>query len=187
MLGLDVGAGQQIDFEIVAQRLAPLALDRLALARGKRGEKVVEVAIALVDEMELLAGAQDEAGAAQGFGVGLIAEGDVDRGGVQRLAQRAPAGDQRFARAGRRVGGDQQTPAGDRREGRGDLQLGIIVAAGALIGVGPGVVEDIFALAVRLEIGRRGGDEAAARVFDQHMRRRPARAAADRAGVLRAR
>ena len=42
-----VGAGQPFDGQAVAQRLAPLALDRLALARGQRGQKIVEIAIAV--------------------------------------------------------------------------------------------------------------------------------------------
>ena len=108
----------------------------------------------------------------------------MDRRRVDRLAQRAPAGDERLRRAVGRVGGDEQAAAGHRRERRGDLQLGIVLAAGALIGVGPGVVEDVFALAVRLEVGRRGGDEPAAGVLDDHMGRRPARAPADRARLL---
>ena len=103
---------------------------------------------------------------------------------LDRLAQRAPAGDQRLRRAVGRVGGDEQAAAGRRRERRGDLQLGIVLAAGALIGVGPGVVEDVFALAVRLEVGRRGGDEPAVGVLDDHMGRRPAGSPADRPEFL---
>jgi hypothetical protein len=41
------------------------------------------------------------------------------------------------------------------------------------------VVEHIFALAVGLEIGRSGGDEARSSVFDQDRRGRPAGATAD--------
>ncbi len=50
-------SGKDSIVKIVAQRVAALALDRLALARGERGEESVEIAIALVEEMELLAGA----------------------------------------------------------------------------------------------------------------------------------
>ncbi len=45
----------------------------------------------------------------------------------------------------------QQARAGRRRERHGDLQLGIIIASRAVPGVGPGMVEHIFALAVALE------------------------------------
>ena len=90
-------------------------------------------------------------------------------------ASRAPGG------ASRR---DQQPAPGHRRERRGDLKLGIVAPAGALVGVGPGVVEHIFALAVALEIAGRGGDDPPARVLDHDMRRRPARSPADRARRL---
>ncbi len=93
--------------------------------------------------------------------------------------------DQRLARAGRGVGRDQKPAPGDRRERGGDLEFGIVAPAGALVGVGPGVVEHVFALAVALEIAGGGGDHAPARVLDDDMRRRPARAAADRAGGLK--
>ena len=49
----------------------------------------------------------------------------------------------------------QQARAGDRREGRRDLQLGIVTPARPLERVGPMVVEDIFALAVALEVSGR--------------------------------
>ena len=84
----------------------------------------------------------------------------------------------------RRVGRDQEPPPGDRRERRSDLEFGIVAPAGALVGVGPGVIEHVLALAMALEIAGGGGDHAPARVFDDDMRRRPARAAADRARSL---
>ena len=126
MCGLDVGAGQKVDLDVVAQRLAPLALDCLALARGERGEESVEIGIALVEEMKLLAGALGEASLRQRRRVGGIGEGDMDRGGFGRLAQAAQRRDQRVAGAGWRVARDQQPPPGDRREGHRDLQLGVI-------------------------------------------------------------
>jgi len=60
------------------------------------------------------------------------------------------------------------------------LQLRIIIAACALVGVGPAVIEDVFALAVRFQIA--GGDRVnlAAFVFDDKMLREPSRPAADR-------
>ena len=58
-----------------------------------------------------------------------------------------------------RIIGDQAR-AGDRGEGHGALQLGIIFPAGAFKGIGPSVIEDIFALTVQLDIA--GGDAARA-------------------------
>ena len=49
--------------DAVGERLAPLLLHRLALARGERGEEVVIGRKAFVEEMELLVGAVQEAGA----------------------------------------------------------------------------------------------------------------------------
>jgi hypothetical protein len=55
--------------------------------------------------------------------------------------------------------------------------------AGAFIGVGPAVIEDIFALAVALGIAERGGLEHTA-FFDQHMPSLPASARNSRTGIL---
>src|ERR1700722_9814004 len=57
MLGSNRGARQRFDRDPVVQGVAPLASDHLALAGGQRGEKVVEIRVALAEEMELLAGA----------------------------------------------------------------------------------------------------------------------------------
>ena len=57
-------------------------------------------------------------------------------------------------RQGQRRIGHQQARAGCRGERRGNLQLGVIAAASPMPGIGPGVIENIFALAVALEIGR---------------------------------
>ena len=74
---------------------------------------------------------------------------------------------------------------GAGREGRRDLKLGIIIPPRALPRIGPGVVEDIFALAVALGIGR--GDRAGASIgaIDDHRQRLPPRAAPDAARLLR--
>ena len=62
-------AGQHLDFEAVGQRLAAFLFDRLALARIERGEKIVEIAIAVVGPVELLADALQETGLGQRLGV----------------------------------------------------------------------------------------------------------------------
>ena len=56
--------------------------------------------------------------------------------------------------------------------------------ARALPRVGPAVVEHIFALAVRLEIGGRGGDQMRGVVLDQDRRRGPAGAGPDAARIF---
>ena len=48
----------------------------------------------------------------------------------------------------------QQPPSRHRREGHGALQLGIIVAAGPLQRIRPGMVEDIFAIGMAFQIQR---------------------------------
>src|SRR3546814_2542723 len=68
----------------------------------------------------------------------------------------------------------QQPRPRHRGKGRRDLELWVIGAAGALPRLGPGMVKDIFALAVRLEIGGRRGDQHAVPILDQQRRRLPA-------------
>src|SRR3954469_13454516 len=70
------------------------------------------------------------------------------------------------------------------REWNCDLQLWIILPACTLPRLRPAVVEHIFTLAVRLEIGRRSGNEMQAFVLDEDGCRRPAGARADTARVF---
>jgi hypothetical protein len=70
----DVGAGLVLDRDALAQSLPPLALDRLALARGQRPEKIVEAGIVLVLPVELLVDAGQHP---EGFGLlGLTRAGE---------------------------------------------------------------------------------------------------------------
>ena len=80
--------------------------------------------------------------------------------------------------------GDQQARAGRRGEGRSDLELGVVASAGALVGIGPAMVEDIFALAVALQEAGRRRQELASIVLDEEIGRRPAGAAAGAAALL---
>ncbi len=132
--------------------------------------------------MELFAETDQEPGLREALGVGRGRKGHVDRGGLGLRSQFAQCADQRLPRALRRIRRHQQPPSGRRGERRGDLQLGVIATARALVGVRPTMVEHIFALAVALEIAGRGGDHPARPVLDRDMRRRPARAAANRPG-----
>src|SRR3546814_19536506 len=76
----------------------------------------------------------------------------------------------------------QQPRAGNGRERNRQLELGIISAAGAHIGVRPVLIEDIFALAVALGIGGGDGRRAALGIVDDEMYGLPSgpRRAADR-------
>jgi hypothetical protein len=81
----------------------------------------------------------------------------------------------RLQRRQQRVAVIAQQPRPDAwREGHRHLQFRVIVSAGPLPGVGPAMVEHIFALAVGLEIsGRRGRDPAGS--FDHDRQGGPAR------------
>ena len=73
------------------------------------------------------------------------------------------------------VGLAQQQPwACGRRERHRALQLGIIAAPGTLPGIGPALVEHIFALAVGLEIARQYAHRHTLGIVHHQMRRLPA-------------
>ena len=74
----------------------------------------------------------------------------------------------------------QQARTRGGRKRHGNLQFGVIAAPGAVPGIGPGMIKHIFALAVRLEIGRerRGNPAVGPGNGDRH--RVPARTCADR-------
>ena len=81
----------------------------------------------------------------------------------------------------------QQSRPGHWREGRGNLQLGIILPARPFKRIRPMMVEHIFALAVALKIRRKRSGGNAVRIADHDRRRRPARAGADTARFLQRR
>ena len=125
----------------------------LRLRLRQRGEEIVEARIAAVEPMVLDAVA-DQPAAPLAFGrAGIVDEGDV--GGGQAILHR-----HRFERGEQLLRTRRPAAAArHRRERHRDLQLGIILPARPLPGLGPAVVEHIFALAVALEIGGRGGDQ----------------------------
>src|SRR5580700_8395317 len=82
---------------------------------------------------------------------------------------------------------DQEPASGRRRERHGDLELWIIAAAGALVGLGPAAVEDIFTARVALDVAGRGGERRAAGGFDDEVLSLPAGPPANRAGLLQCR
>ncbi len=162
-----------------------LLADRLALARIERREEIVERAVAVVVPVILHAQAREEPDLLKQVAFRAAREGDVQRGHAGILDRRDQGGDQGRPRlALLPPGADQQARPGDRREGRGDLQLRIIAAAGAVIGLGPAVVEHIFALAVGFDVERRGGEDGPGAILDHQVLRQPAGLAPDRSGLL---
>src|SRR5580704_4110972 len=89
-----------------------------------------------------------------------------------------------FTSLGRRGGVQQQAGARNRGERHGRQQLRIIPAAGALIGVRPAIVEDVFAVGMRLGIERYDTGDLAVRSCERKMLRRPSRAGRRRAALL---
>jgi len=135
--------------------------------------------------VELKVVALDVPGLLQRGDVRFLREGDMDRGGLRLPAQGLESADQGGAGliCARSVR-DQQARARRRGEGRGDLELRVVAPAGALIGIGPAMVEDIFALAVALQEAGCCGQELTGIVLDEEIGRRPAGAAAGAAALL---
>ena len=97
---------------------------------------------------------------------------------LRLLGERQRALQQGGAALGLEARAGQEAPAGGRGERHGGLELRVVAAAGALLGVRPVVVEDVLALAVALGVERHDGDSSAAGAGDQ-VARHPAGAAAD--------
>ena len=143
-----------------ATRLAALALDRLAMARIEAGKEIVEGRKTLVVPVKLLVGALQEAVLGEKFPFGFAREGHMHRRGLADAAQRDEAACERRADLlAIDVVADQEARAGRRRERNRALQLRIIAAAGALIGIGPAAVEHVFALRMRFQIAGHDADD----------------------------
>ena len=110
----------------------------------------------------------------------------MDRGGLALAAELDQAGGQRRRATvlGVRAGPDQQPPAGRRRERHRDLELRVVVAAGALIGLGPAVVEDVFALRMRFQIAGHDAEDGAVGGLGDQVLRLPAGPRGGRAGCF---
>ncbi len=176
-----VRAGQPVHLDAGRERVLALAANALALARGEAGEEVVEAGVAVILPVELLVGALQEAARAERGPFRLGEEGDVR--GRQIVAARdfgETVGQRALHGGGEGAGAGEQARAGDRCEGHRDLELGIVIAAGTLIGLGPALVEDIFALRVGLHIAGCGAEQGAVGRLRQQMARLPASAVADR-------
>ncbi len=157
------------------ERVAPLAPDRLALARGECAEEILERRKAAVLPVKLLIVALEEAALAEQRPFRFRHEGDVRRGRLAQPAELDKAlGERGFRQHRLRARRDQQAAAGRRGERHRDLELGIIAAAGALIGVGPAGIEDVFAARMGFEIAGRDADDGAVGGLGDEMLRLPA-------------
>ncbi len=74
-----IRTGQPLHLDAVFERLAPLALDRLALARRERAEEIVERRVVRILPMELLVGALEEAEFAEQTLLAFRRERDMHR------------------------------------------------------------------------------------------------------------
>ena len=162
-------AGEPVHGDAGRERVAPLAPDGLALARRERLEERVEARVAVVLPMELLVGAMQEA--VRRPAPGIPASGRkvkcTEDASCRRQSSIRPAIRPSRTLSASGEGRHQEPPAGRRRERHRDLELGVVLAAGALIGFGPAAVEDVFAARVRFQIAGHRADE----------RRRPAASA----------
>ncbi len=164
--------------------LLALALDLVPALGRKPCQVVVERRVALVPPVELHAVAVGEAGLREGVRLRLGGEEHVRAGELGRAHQLAQHGREHGQeRRPRGRIGDQEPRAGGGGEGDGDDELGVIGDARPLRGARPGPVEDELALAVLLQVGGRGGDEAVA-LPEREVVRQPAGVAADAAGRL---
>ena len=167
---------------------AQLAPHLRAPLAAQRAEVVVERAVVAVAPVVLYALAVQEAGVAQRRDLVGGAEVDVHGGDLVATCRRRAAPARRPSSSGGRgtLRVRQHALPGGRRERHGDQQLRVVGHAGALGGLGPGVVEDELALAVALEIHRRRRDQPAALAHREVMRR-PAGLSPSRSPTARAR
>ena len=185
MLGADLVAGEgPHDQPVAPHRLAFLA-DRLALARRQRRQKIVEGPVAVVVPVILLAEPQQPAAGTKAPPVGFGAESGMDRADVVVAGDLGQHVDHGVAhRLGERPGSGKQPRAGNRREGNGDLKLGVVAPAGALQGLRPAMVEHILTLRMPLHVERGRALQRAVGRLSEKVLRLPAGTPANRLGIL---
>src|SRR5215469_6148724 len=93
-------------------------------------------------------------------------------------------GEMRMRLAFRKVRPHKHAPPCDGSERDGGLKLGIITPACTLIGLGPGMVEDVFAIGVRFEIAWHERSKRAASVPQGKMGRMPPHFCRSRSALL---
>jgi hypothetical protein len=131
--------------------------------------------------VKLPVGAREHSRARQEIPFAFLRERDVHRRRLAHFAELDHAREERVACSDRvRSGLYQQARAGDGREGDRDLKFRVIVAARAFEGVGPAVIEHVFALAVAFQVAGRRSINRAGFVFDDEILRQPAGFSSDR-------
>src|SRR5215207_6130803 len=112
----------------------------------------------------------------------------MDGRGAGPGAQGSKPGDQVPARVVRaRSVGHEETRAADGCERHRHLELRVVAAARAAIGLRPRVVEHVFALRVGFEVARGRGEEPPRLVLHEDMDRRPTRGTPYASRVLKSR
>ena len=162
-------AGFHRDLQTRLAGLTPLLPDVFPLFAGEAGEKRFEMPVAAVVPVKLPVEALKPA-CVEGGQIVLAQKIDVHRRQPKPLGFGDQRGDQQLFGF---LAARQQPRSGHGRVGRGTQQFGIVVAAGAFEGVGPGKVEHEFAVRVALQI-RRGGSDQLIAVDDDQMMRLPA-------------
>ena len=170
-------------FEINAlpRHLLAFLAHLLALARTEDVEEILKIPIAAILPVVLTADALQPARLFGQCGVGEgVGEVDVGAGELFDLKVAGQAFQQLETVLER---GRQQARAADRTERHGAQQFGVVVDAGTLAGIGPGVVEHVFAVGMPLAVTGQRGDQPI--TFDvQQMLGLPAGMRADAAAVL---
>src|SRR5215831_12302239 len=168
------------------QGFLALAPDGLALARGEPIQEIVEIRITIVFPMELLVSALQKTSPAKQAPFALGQKCHVGRrqlicGCYFSDGTSESSTDRILQRAGR----GKQARSGYRCERHCDLKLGIVIAARALEGFGPTMIENILAAGMGLHIAGHRSQEGARRVFGEDMTRLPTGSASDRSRVLK--
>ena len=177
--------GEEVDLDAAGEGVAALPADRLPLARGEGVEEIVEIAVAFVDEMELLVGALEKPGFAEQRPFRFLGEGHVHRRGAALGGKgHGSAGECELAAIFIGARPDEEPSAGRRCEGHRHLQLRIVAAAGTLERLGPAVVEDVFAHRVGLEVAGKDRIRFAVGTVENEVLGEPAGLPSDRAGFL---
>ncbi len=147
----DIAAGQPVEADAFFRHSLALFAQILALVGRQFTQELREIAIALIAPMKLRIVAQEIARLACRFPLRLLQEGYMERGRTDLFGRRL-AGFQEQGAVHSLAG--QKTRSCDRGERNRRLQLGVVIAARALQRIGPGVIEDIFALGMAFQVSR---------------------------------
>ena len=176
--GRDLTSAQHAKHYAGLKHAAALLADFLALVLGQRRQEIIEIGepggiLGMpVVPVELHLVAQQQAGRACGGQLVVGREQQVQRrqAAFTRPVQQGPQ-----QRRPRCVALGQQAASGHGREGHGHHGLRVVGQAMALMGVGPGPVEDILAIRMGLDVESAGGAQPLA-LPQREIARHPARA-----------